>query len=149
MLEMLTTGFCLPAEWYPVLQDTEVRSMGRSSMPTALSLSETNLLNWVYDGRLVRLESRLVDMRTKGDDLILVLQTGSCIYEARLAATTGFIPSLPPGSRLALTGIYSGKPGRKTAAGPELAGFELLLNSATNIVVLERPPWWTLSALES
>jgi len=51
------------------------------------------------------------------------------------------------GSQLALTGIYvahlHGQPLGRTAAD----GFELLLNSPTDIVVLSKPSWWTLSRM--
>jgi signal transduction histidine kinase len=53
---------------------------------------------------------------------------------------------LPLGSRLELTGVYAGSGGNRTT-GMEVANFELLLNSAADIRVLLRPPFWTLQRM--
>ena len=54
--------------------------------------------------------------------------------------------SLPVGSQLELTGVYSGQGGNR-AVGQDISSFELLLNSPADIPVLARPPWWTLERL--
>jgi signal transduction histidine kinase len=53
---------------------------------------------------------------------------------------------LPLGSRLALTGVYAGT-GGNLPTGSDVASFELLLNSAEDILVLTRPSFWTLPRL--
>ena len=53
---------------------------------------------------------------------------------------------LPLGSRLALTGVYAGNGGNRTA-GIDVANFELLLDSPGDIQVLARPSFWTLRRL--
>jgi signal transduction histidine kinase len=50
------------------------------------------------------------------------------------------------GSRLELTGVYAGRGGNRTA-GTEVASFDLLLNSAADIRVIVRAPFWTLQRL--
>ena len=49
-----------------------------------------------------------------------------------------------PGSRLELTGTYVSQGER---VSQDVASFELLLNSPSDIAVLARPPWWTLEKL--
>ena len=53
---------------------------------------------------------------------------------------------VPLGSRLELTGVYAGHGGNRTI-DREVANFELLLNSPTDIRVLARPSFWTLQRL--
>jgi signal transduction histidine kinase len=53
---------------------------------------------------------------------------------------------LPLGSRLELTGVYSGSGGNRTT-GMDVANFELLLNSPADIRVLVRPSFWTLQRM--
>jgi signal transduction histidine kinase len=53
---------------------------------------------------------------------------------------------VPLGSRLELTGVYAGHGGNRTT-DTDVANFELLLNSPADMLVLARPPFWTLSRL--
>jgi signal transduction histidine kinase len=65
---------------------------------------------------------------------------------AHLNSANAAAPSLAPGSRLELTGVYAGLGGNR-AAGQDIAAFELLLNSPKDIRILARAPWWTLKRL--
>jgi signal transduction histidine kinase len=49
---------------------------------------------------------------------------------------------MPAGSQLELTGTYASQ-----SVNQNVTSFELLLNSASDVVVLARPPWWTLEKL--
>src|SRR5262249_54830799 len=63
----------------------------------------------------------------------------------RRRQSTGNI-GVPVGSRVALTGVYSGQGGNRTVGG-EIGSFELLLNTAADLQILARPPFWTLGRL--
>jgi len=88
----------------------------------------------------------LVSVRGTQMEQILEIQNGVRTFVARLDATNGSVESLPVGSQLELTGVYSGQGGNR-AVGQDISSFELLLNSPADIKVLARPPWWTLERL--
>jgi len=60
-----------------------------------------------------------------------------------LGAEKAGVRDVPIGSRLEVTGVYAGR-GGNLAAGRDIDSFELLVNSPSDILVLSRPPWWTL-----
>jgi signal transduction histidine kinase len=127
----------------PVLREAVVRAIGKADLPAARQLPEDAMLNGKLDATLVRAESRLVSLRADRSEQVLELQTGARNYVARLANTGGAPLRLLPGSRLELTGVYSGQGGDR-AAGRDIDSFELLLNSPSDIRVLARPSWWTV-----
>jgi signal transduction histidine kinase len=61
---------------------------------------------------------------------------------ARLPGTNTDALPISGGSLLELTGTYASQ-----NVGQEVASFELLLNSSSDIAVLAQPPWWTLEKL--
>jgi signal transduction histidine kinase len=79
---------------------------------------------------------------------VLELQSGPHIFVARLYTAGGPGPSVPVGGQLAVTGVYAGRGGNRTA-GRDIDSFELLLNSPADIRVLARPSWWTLGHMMS
>ena len=138
----------------PVLQEARARKVGVAPVPNARPLDAYNLFRAENDAVRVRVEAVLLNLSE--DQRTLELQTGHARFVARLDGNARIAPArralsgagldLPPGSRLALTGIYAGNGGnRMTPVG--VANFELLLNSPADIRVLARPPFWTLPRL--
>jgi signal transduction histidine kinase len=82
--------------------------------------------------------------RTRLDE-VLELQNGMRSFVARLKRADN-APSLLAGSKLELTGVYAGQ-GITRYPAQDIASFEVLLDSASGIRVLARPPWWTLRRL--
>jgi len=130
----------------PLLHEAVVRKTGHAPLPAARPLSAEDLPRADDDGSLVRVTGKLVSVRNTRGERILETQTGVRTFAARLDAT-GLRDDAPPvGSLLELTGVYSSL-GANRAAGQDISAFELLLNSADDIRVLARPPWWTLERL--
>ena len=77
---------------------------------------------------------------------MLELQVGSKRLTAKLRTKEGDASAWAIDSRLRLSGVLVG-PGGSLVAGREEAGCELLLNSAADIEMVARPPWWTLRRL--
>ncbi|HEY5913860.1 MAG TPA: sensor histidine kinase [Verrucomicrobiae bacterium] len=127
----------------PLLREAVVRKVGRAALPAAKELSPANLLRMDYDSTLVQVEGVLVNLTRHGREQILELETGRRKFVARLAGEHRLPDSMPYGSRLRLSGVYAGLGGNR-AAGREIDAFELLMNSAADIRVLETPSWWTL-----
>jgi signal transduction histidine kinase len=136
-------GFPMLGNASPVLRDTVVRRTGKASLPEARRLVDNTLLNSDLDATVVRIESKLVGVRSVPSGQELELQTGTRTFVARLDTTTGLVQPIPVGSRLRLTGVYAGRGGDRSL-GRGIDSFELLLNSPSDVKVLERPSWWTL-----
>ncbi|HEX3626656.1 MAG TPA: sensor histidine kinase [Verrucomicrobiae bacterium] len=136
----------------PVLQEAVARKIGVAPAPPARVLNSTNLFRAENDAVRVRVEAVLLNISDNGRTL--EMQAGLQRFVARIngddlasmAALNQPRIDLPLGSTLALTGVYAGNGGNRTA-GIDVANFELLLNSTADIQVLARPPFWTLQRL--
>jgi signal transduction histidine kinase len=85
-------------------------------------------------------------VRRAAEEEFLEIQSGIRRFVARFPLEDDSLDPAPVGSLLELRGVYAGHGGRLWADG-EFAGFELLLNSQSDVQVLARPPWWTLTRL--
>jgi signal transduction histidine kinase len=135
-------GFPRVAGSAPVLLEAAARQVGRAALPAGRAVAADALSSSANVGMLVQLEARLLGARSNRSDIILELQAGSRSLTARLGHGRGELGPLLAGSQLRLTGVYAGH-GRDRVTGAEADSSELLLNSAADIRVLERPSWWT------
>ena len=126
----------------PVLREAVVRRSGNAALPQPRVLTTEDLMRADLDSTLVRIRAVLVDQRDTPAGQILEMRVGLRSFLARLSGKDHFVQSLPPGSQLELTGTYAGQ-----SVNQNITSFELLLNSASDIAVLARPPWWTLRKL--
>ena len=109
-------------------------------------LKAADLMRSDNDSTRVRVEGILVSLRAAGPEQVLEMQSDMRSFTARLKAGEESMPSLPPGSRLELTGVYAGRGGHPGGL-QDVVSFELFLRSPADIRVLARPPWWTLKRL--
>ena len=130
----------------PVLRAAAARATGFAPLPEPVMPPSDHLLDPGWDARLVQLEARLHSLRSEMDQMVLEVQTGPQMYSVRLPTNSKTRLDLPVGSRLRMTGIYAGVGGSRNS-GRDNEDFDLLLNSPQDIVVLERPSWWTMSRL--
>jgi signal transduction histidine kinase len=126
----------------PVLQEALLRTTGHDALPEPVSIASEDLLNSKHDSTLVRVEALLESDTSQQGERILELQAGPRHFLARLNSDRERWTPLSPGSRLQLTGVYSSA--REERVGDSLDSFELWLNNAAAITVLEQPPWWTV-----
>jgi signal transduction histidine kinase len=136
------TGFAELGGPSPVLKEAMLRRIGAAPLPTPRPLTADALLSSSNDAALVAVESRLISQRSNQNDLLLEVQAGPRLFFARLATNHGQLPQLAVGSQLRLTGVYVGHGGNRFA-GKDMDSFELLLNSNSDITVLDEPSWWT------
>jgi signal transduction histidine kinase len=127
----------------PILREAVARKIGDGPLPEPRKLESANWLDGEYDATRVRLQGVLVNLRRERMEPVLELQAGLRTLVARLPPGNPFPQRLPVGSRLEAAGVYAGEGGNR-ALGRPIDSFELLLNSASDIRVLARPPWWTL-----
>ena len=125
----------------PVLREAVVRKTGHAALPVAKALSPDDLTRSDLDSTLVRIQAVLVDQRDTPAGQILEMRVGLRSFLARLPAKSR-LQNMPAGSKLELTGIYAIQ-----SVNQNVTSFELLLNSASDVLVLARPSWWTLQKL--
>jgi len=139
----------------PVMEEALARKIKtiESPLPAPRLLNAGTLFRPQNDATIVSVDADLLSL--SADRRTMELQSGLRRFTARLdwdsppgsPQTSGAKGiHLPVGSRLELTGVYSGHGGNRTAQ-TEVASFEILLNSPGDIQVLERPPLWTLQRL--
>lgn len=130
----------------PVLREASGRKTGVAPLPPPKIIAAGDFLLSENDATRVRLEGVLLNTREVRSEQMLDLQNGSRIFSARLREGAWFLSSMPPGTRLELTGVYAGQQGAQVV-GKRVDAFELLLDSSRDVRVLARPPWWTLRRL--
>lgn len=125
----------------PVLQAAQIRKTGRGPLPAPVQVSQQNLLDRKLDCTRVEIEAMLLSDTAHRNERVLELQAGPHHFLALLDFRQASWSTLPAGSLLKLTGVYSSAhEGRENGNSDP---FELLLNSPADIVVLQRPSWWT------
>ncbi|HEY1787907.1 MAG TPA: sensor histidine kinase [Verrucomicrobiae bacterium] len=136
-------GFPLLGGPSPVLREAVVRLIGHYDLQSPRPLPENSILNGSYDSTLVKVDAQLMNVSEDQKDIILGLQAGSSMFLAKFDKNLGAL-SLPPiGSKLELSGVYSGQGGGRIE-GHDIDSFELLLNTPSDVRVLARPSWWTI-----
>ena len=122
-----------------VLREARLFGAGKVPLPEALALTDLREGQRDWDGRRVRLQGRVVERFRSGGVSKVALQNGRMVFECELVEPDA-VDSLPePGSEVEVEGVYTVV--FDDRANP--VGFRLLLNSASQITMLESPPWWT------
>ncbi|MGA2244630.1 MAG: ATP-binding protein [Verrucomicrobiota bacterium] len=128
-----------------------VRKTGRGTVPEAvpIDLAKVTMADLAQqrDAMRVTLEAILVNESTDALRRTLNLRSEQAreVFSAYLPAehSPAAQPSLPVGSRLRLQGVLKAIQDKAPDLGQTATSFELYLNSASDIAVLERPSWWT------
>lgn len=128
----------------PILQEAQVRKTGHAPLPTPVQVSPEALLDRELDATWVKVEAQLISDTVHQGERVLELQSGPRHFVARLDLAAEASALLPAGCRLQLTGVYVSAYGEQEHAGAGIAPFEMRLNRSSDMVVLQRPPWWTL-----
>jgi len=131
----------------PVLRAAITRKTGHSEIPVPRRLEPQDLLQDGHDSTFARVDGVLLGISEKPGKVVLELQNGLRRFVAEVSGEFD-VRALAPGSRLELTGAYIGLGGNRVLGRP-IDSFKLLLNSDADIVVLSRPPWWTLRRMLS
>lgn len=126
----------------PVLQAAQIRKTGSGPLPDPVRVTLQNLLDRKLDSMRVEIDALLLSDMARWNERVLELQAGPHHFLARLASPHAHWTTLPSGSQLKLTGVYSSaRDGRENGRSDP---FELLLNRPADIVVLQQPSWWTV-----
>jgi signal transduction histidine kinase len=126
----------------PILREAVVRKTGHAALPKARLLGSDDLVRTDLDSTRVRVKALLVNQRNTSAGQALEMRVGLRSFLAWLPGAYENIRAIPVGSLLELTGTYASQ-----GVSKDVASFELLLNSPSDIAVLAHPPWWTLKKL--
>ncbi len=158
-------GFVEKSRWLASLTGALVRKVdGPAATPAVLSVKAARVLHpdlWDArkmdkkgdcDSRLVKMEGILRKVEGDGDDgpMVLRIESDDQFFLARLQDRLGMDPDdLHEGSRVSLTGvselIFGDRPWSPDAIQP--SGFQMWIDSPSDIRILGTPSWWTLPRL--
>lgn len=130
----------------PILQEAIIRKTGSTELPSPTIVPPEKLLNRELDSTLVQITALIVSDSVHPGERVLELQSGSQQFAARMKSSKAFAP-LPAGCRVQLTGIYASAYSNRDRANAQIAPFEILINKYADIVILQRPPWWTIKRI--
>jgi len=136
-------GFPVVSGYTPVIQNAVFRQHGNAPLPAPVAITAEKALTGNYDAVLVQLEARVLQQLTSSAEQIVVLQSGPIIFNAHLDQTQKTLLPLRPGSLVQVSGICKIQVD-DSVLGREPRSFQILLRTASDIVVLERPSWWTV-----
>jgi signal transduction histidine kinase len=124
------------------LKEAVLRRTGSAPLMPPAKLTPDQLLQAGNAGMLVQVEATLMNHWREDSEDMLEIQSGFLAFKARISSGRRAIHLPPSGSRLELTGVYA--PQGNRAEDGTVSGFELLLPSPADILILATPPWWNL-----
>jgi signal transduction histidine kinase len=130
----------------PVLQDAVFRKLGPGQPVAPIKITAAGGLDETNHAALVQLEAFVLNRMQRQQEQILQLKFQNIVFDARVGAAPGQrepLNSIPDGSRVLVTGICL-VPADLHLLTPGLRAFSLLLRSPADVVLLERPSWWTV-----
>lgn len=130
----------------PLLRQALIRKTGAAPLPRPIILDGPGLGRKGLDSTLVRVEAKLMAMHAEQNSTVLELQSNGQLFVARIKPGPAAQRPLRLGSKLQLSGVLS-ESGPQSRSGSQVESFELLLNSAADLIVLSQPSWWTLERL--
>jgi signal transduction histidine kinase len=131
------SGFAAVTPGKPILTNAVVKVAGRGTQPVPIAVAAASVLAPDHDATLVRMEGQLLSVLTSPSVRTFVLKVGETVFDADLVDAPGHFDRIPPGSLIAVTGVYS----YQVAPAPS---FRLLLRSADDVLPLSEAPWWTM-----
>jgi signal transduction histidine kinase len=135
-----------------VVSGALIRKTGTRPLPTPLVLAAGQNRKTNYEAVLIRTEAVVLEQSKIWDGEVLTLQAGRLTIEAALIRQDKKADRLrvfQPGSRVAVTGVWHVQSGNNVFGGDGAdsqsvaAGLRIWLQTAADVVLIERPPWWT------
>jgi Signal transduction histidine kinase len=120
-----------------VLRESTYRRIGDGTEPPAAALEEPAVLHPELDGRLVTLETAIVEVSRHTQGVRFMCQSHGTLFEALL---DGGDTEVAPGSHVALRGVYVVRFDQDLRP----RSFHIQLRSGDDVAVLRTPSWWTV-----
>ena len=138
-------GFCEADGFSPKLVQAQLRCVGRSLLPAAAAIdSMANDLN-SQDSLRVRLQGIVLGVSQRDSIQAIELKDdkGLRTFTGFLTVRPNELSDIPAGSRVQLTGVLKAETDTLADYGQVTTAFQVYGNSLRDLMVLERPPWWT------
>ncbi|MFZ0964579.1 MAG: PAS domain S-box protein, partial [Terriglobia bacterium] len=146
-------GFPAMGEYAVMLEDAAFKREGSSPALAAAPVTAQDALKGDYDAKLIQIQGRLenldLNIGQTSEHPTLVMSSGGMFFLAVLPSGTKAqeVASGRVGSELQLTGVCSVQVDKYLSAQREGAAqpksFRVLLRSPQDVVVLQKPVWWT------
>ena len=137
-------GFPEMRGYSPVLTEVLVRKVSGTNSVAPIKTRVEDIAEGGLDATLVSLEAVVLRQQTLGQHFVLELESGQRVFQAFLPVRGSPALDVRPGSKVRVTGVCQVEPSPYTELGRRVASFRLLAGSLRDVVVLERPSWWTL-----
>lgn len=135
--EVEVIGFPRPGHLDAMLLEARSRRLRSGAEPKAAVVTQADLASGDHDNRLVSIDATVSEKRGDAEQPFLVCRDGAWVFEVRGNARGGMSP-VAVGSRVRVTGVWVAQKGAPSGFGSP----RLLMRSASDLVVLERPSWW-------
>ncbi len=140
-------GFARAGEYIsPVLEDAVFRKVGTGRALSPLRIAAEDGDRDTNHAALVQIEAVLLDRVQRQHEQLLELRSHKMVFSAQLGNAAGqdrSLAAIPDGSRVLVTGICL-VPEEQNWLLPRQRLFSLVLRSAADVMLLERPSWWTV-----
>jgi len=136
-------GFRDTRGYSPVLTEATVRKIG-SGKVNVVQVIPGRLPDWKLDAALVELNTMLLSRVEFGSRIVLELLWEGRTLQAVMPSTGVNLEDIKPGTELRMTGIWQVDTAPYSELGQRVAAVRILPRSPADLVVLSRPPWWTL-----
>src|SRR5271157_2521851 len=146
-------GFPAMGEYSLMLEDAAFKPEAGGQPIAAASVTAQDAMRGDYDAKLVQIQGRLVNLDLASEYPTLVMSSGGILFFAPLPSETKAdeMTSWRVGSELQLTGVCSVQVDKYLSAQREGAAlpisFRVLLRLTRDVVVLQKPSWWTASRI--
>jgi signal transduction histidine kinase len=136
------------------LGEAEIRKTGTADLPEPVRVGYAEIDGKSHTAKLVSVTATLIDQHKRWEGQVLVLQSGTKIFQATLlGGDEESLQDLADGSLLRITGVCQFWQPDAQATSPladatlPSASVNVWLRDRGDVVVLKRPPWWTLKRI--
>ncbi len=143
-------GFRAVDEGGPKLTDAMYRRVPSPSQPApSIAIEARDALRGGHSGELVELKGEIVGLDADPREPSVLIDSGGLVFPVDLPRGVAIadLPTWQRGSRVRVRGICTPIASRLTTDERQgmasYAGFRLLLRSASDLTIVQRPSWWT------
>jgi signal transduction histidine kinase len=137
-------GFPETRSYSPVLTEVTVTKLGSAEAVQPYQATVNGVNDGRADSRLVSVEGVLLGQNTIGAHEVMALQWHERTLQVLVPVKAAAALAIVPGSRLRVTGVCQVESTPYAELGLRVVTVRILTRSANDLVVLTRPPWWTV-----
>jgi signal transduction histidine kinase len=141
--EVEVIGFPETRGYSPVLTEVAVRKAGKQATLTPEEVTPNAIAAGTLDSTLVTLDGIVRGHNTLGAHVAVALEWSDRTLQVLVPANVK-LPAILPGTRLRVTGVCQIDPMPYAELGLRVGSVRILPRSAADLVILARPPWWTV-----